>query len=266
MEHDNCTFEIAQTLFEKSKTQKYVDKSRYRIIAYLYDRKQATPEQKANLQAVAEEEIKKLLTNLGSLDPKHVLEAASAVLMFPYPLIKDHLSNLQAAVKDHIAYVTPNNFAELVKCLALSYRPRSELEHYQPLLRDIASHFSTFAPKLRTSELIEVLEGFSFCNFKGANVYNVALTLVANIFSKIRIHDLLRILDSFSHVQLKHQDLFEKIGERALEDINRMEREDVETIVRSYLRVGYQGNLKNNSKFWELVLNKKLLYSQSKPL
>lgn len=264
VEHENCSFEIAQYLFDKSKTQKYVDKSRYKTIAYLYGRKQATQEQKDNLLAVASEEIKKLITNLGSLDPKHVLEAASALLIFPYPLIKEHISALQSAIKDHIAYVTPNVYTELVSCLASTNRSRAELELYQPLLKEIASHFSTFASKLRVSELIDVIEAFAFSNYKGSNVYNGALTLVGTLFPRIRIPDLLRLLESFSHVQLKHVELFDRIIERVIEDTSRLERDDIDSLARSLLRVGYQETHKTNPKLIDVVMSRKLLYSQRK--
>lgn len=229
--------EVLKMIDEKFDTK---PKSMFSVACVILSHPKASHEDKAIAQKFIDETLVSMDKQMEDADSRKALKIVCDYLLLPTSEIERHSSRILSFLKDHIEHASQASYIEALRSLP-SRRINKNFDIYFPFMKEFASYYHQIANSIKPWMLVEVIEIFASCGMTSPYFYNQVLGSLGRVFKQLKVQELLSIVNSFSRLGFKQTDLLDNIVDELLEseNITRLSRGDLESLIRSLYRVGY---------------------------
>jgi hypothetical protein len=236
-DHDALKVEAALAIFNRLKVIQNV-RINSKLLSVLVSSNKVSADVQKEVETFATKIITYNYSKLTDGDPKVVIENLISIMRFPMSNLREHAPFIAEVLKNHITHFTPKSFLELIKAIPTE-KLRLNLDVLVPILKEIANVFQHVGPKLRHSDIVDTIECFSDLGYRSSSLLSNLLKELGRVFTNLKKEDFLSLIESFSFLNIKQTDLFDRCLQELLESNDTFSTVELETILKSAMRVGY---------------------------
>lgn len=217
---------------------------------------------KAVTEPAIEKELKELFSKIeGKLhdaNVKTVLPALATLLSFPPTYVAENKDTLLKAFKEYIGFGNSQDYLRIIDSFSWEF-VRTNYNAYSQFFKEITKSYTHFNKRFSISDILAILEKFSSIGYRNLSLYNLIIADLGANFNYLRSDEQARILQAFSKVSLRHDELFDKIFQRVFHAPYNY-RENLRSIFDAGFRVGFDSALVKDevAKFVELSKTERL--------
>ena len=244
IEKGNLPQHMALNLYDRLKLKQKNSNQKFTksLICHILRFKKVDEAVREELETVIKNSIESLVLKLNELEPKIVISAWVELIGYPVDLIESHKQKIIDVVKDVVGNSGYRVFIDMIKALPpqkLSYN----YDFYFPIVKELCQNIQDFSPRLKSFDLVKVLEVVSSANIRNPSIYNVILNEISQNFNAYRNSDLISILQSFSQVGLKQVDLFDRIFLKLFQESRQISNVQKIRILVAFYSSGYDSSI-----------------------
>lgn len=227
----------------------------------------ASAEQKELATKIADKYVEKLDKESQEIESRNAIRLVSEYLQLPISYLQEkHDKKVFSLLKDNIEQTSIRTYLETLNTFPKRIA-KTNFEFYFPFLKELASHYPNIGKSLRAFQLIEIMDFFSSSNLRSPALYNAILEDIFKVFNQLRTNDLVTLIESLGKLQFKQLDVLDRaLAQIKDEGLQKLSRTELEILLKSFFRLGYDTQLVKESlgeilKLRQMTPNCKFLFT-----